>query len=296
MRPHWTKYAGLLLAASLLGACGGQVEVSSPTLAPPPAVTATTTHSPAPPVQPTATATVALRPTVTPTPTATEPLFASSETLLESLVWEDVEGVSSYPLKALAGWEMGFRDQDYCLTGPYRWLDSEHLMLFPIVGHLQFQEGVSADVTQPVVASLSGGAPWTLGEPHEYCQLPVWSEAAQRVIEAVGGEVRLRNLEGNVTASFPGRLPLELAPSGQRLLAGDTWIDIESGEVVPLPGWRTRRQKASSGTPPGRSARCASKMPAGCSSSMPRAGRLASSTSKSPSSIRSGSQRARGLS
>jgi hypothetical protein len=89
-----------------------------------------------------------------------------------------------------------------------------------------------------VVASLSGGAPWTLGEPHEYCQLPVWSEAAQSVIEAVGGEVRLRDLKGRVTASFPGRLPLELAPSELRLLAGDTWIDIESGEVVPLPGWQ----------------------------------------------------------
>lgn len=238
MRPHWTKYAGLL-AASLLGACGGQVEVSNPTVAPAPAVTATITHSPAPPVQPTATATVTARPTITYTPTATQPKFASAEVLLESLVLQDVETVSGYPLKALTGWEMGFRGGDYCLAGPYRWLDSEHLMPFPIVGHLQFQEGVSADVTQPVVASLSGAAPWIVGEPHEYCQLPAWSQAAQRVIEAVGGEVRLRDLDGNVTASFPGRLPLELAPSGLRLLAGDTWIDLESGEVVPLPGWRS---------------------------------------------------------
>jgi hypothetical protein len=245
MRPHWIKFAIYVFVLGLLAGCGGQVEDVTVTVTPSLTETATITPSPAAQIEPTATATKkstitrTLTPTVIYTPAPTQPVSSSTETLLESLVWQDAEGLTGYPVKAMEGWEMGFRDSDYCLTGPYRWLDSEHLMLFPIIGHSPFQGDVSSDITQPVVASLDGSALFSVGEPHEFCQLPAWSQAAQRVIEAVEGEVRLRDLEGRVTANFPGKLPLELASSGLRLIAGDIWIDIESGEVVPLPGWQS---------------------------------------------------------
>ena len=238
MQPRWSIYSIFLLAVSLSTACEGQVESVTVTETPPQAVTATATPKPVKPAEATATTVVTARPTITLTLTPTGALPAYSEALLESLVWQEVEGVPGYSLKALKDWEMGFRSPGYCLLGPYRWLDGEHLLLFPIVELLPFQDEAFIEVAQPVVASLGGAAPWIVGEPQRSCQLPVWSPAAQVVIEVVAGEARLRDLEGRITASFPGRLPLELAPSGLRLVAGDSWIDIESGEVVPLPGLR----------------------------------------------------------
>jgi len=238
MWPRWSIYSIFLLAVSLSTACTGKVESVTATPTPPHTATAIATPAPTKPVEPTTTSVITARSTVTYTPMPTEPLPPSSETLLKSLVWQEVEGISGYPLKALRSWETGYRSAGYCLPGPYRWLGDEHLLLFPIVENIPFQDGTFIEVTQPVVAALSGAAPWIVGEPHDACQLPVWSPAAQAVIEAVEGEVRLRDLEGGITASFPGRLPLELAPSSLRLVAGDTWIDIESGEVLPLPGLR----------------------------------------------------------
>lgn len=157
--------------------------------------------------------------------------------LLEALTWQTVEG-NRYPLQAVAGWEDGFRDADYCLTGPYRWLDGEHLLLLPVVEREFIQEEMYSLTTQPVVVDLDSGAIFTVGEPQEACYLPAWSGALRQVIEVVGDEARLRDLEGRITAAYPGGLPLELSPSGLRLLAGETWIDLESGRVEPLPGWR----------------------------------------------------------
>ena len=247
MNPGKLKCAGLLIAASLLIACSRQKDQAPKTHTPTPSLTNTTTTQPTLRMIPSTTATPILitSPTIEPTPTSaftpspTEPLLETHGPLLESLAWGEIEGVSGYPFMALKGWQMGFRGADYCLTGPYRWLDEEHLLVFPITEHLEFEEGITADLTQPVVSSLSGEPPWAAGEPSQSCQLPVWSAAAQRVIEVVGEEVRLRDLEGHLTTRYPGKFPLDLAPSGYRLMAGGTWIDLQSGEVIPVPGWRS---------------------------------------------------------
>lgn len=237
MNPGKLTCTGLLIAASLLIACGSQKDLVSGTDTPPPALTATATA--------TATSMVTASPTLEPTPTSTftpsptEPNLETPLPLLESMVWGEIESLSGYPLMALKGWQMGFRGADYCLTGPYRWLDEEHLLVFPITDYLEFEEGITADLTQPVVSSLSGSAPWMAGEPSQACQLPVWSESAQRLIEVVDDEVQLHDLDGRLTASYPGKFPLDLAPSGYRLMAGGTWIDLQSGKVVPVPGWRS---------------------------------------------------------
>jgi hypothetical protein len=70
------------------------------------------------------------------------------------------------------------------------------------------------------------------------CDIPLWSPTLQRLIEASAGEVRLWDLAGQRTAAYPGEQPLALAPSGQRLLAGQTWINLETGATVTLPGWQ----------------------------------------------------------
>jgi hypothetical protein len=60
----------------------------------------------------------------------------------------------------------------------------------------------------------------------------------QRLIEAGNGGLRLWDAHGNQTNAFPGDKPLHLAPSGLRLLAGNSWLDMETGQSVTLADWQ----------------------------------------------------------
>jgi hypothetical protein len=88
------------------------------------------------------------------------------------------------------------------------------------------------------VVSLKGDAAWLAGGPEIACDVPQWLPGLQRLIEASTGEVRLWDVAGRLTAAYPGNQPLALAPSGRRLLAGHTWVDLDTGATVTLPGWR----------------------------------------------------------
>jgi hypothetical protein len=55
------------------------------------------------------------------------------------------------------------------------------------------------------------------------------------------GTIRLRDLAGNVVQTYDVAGPLHLAPSGQRLLAGNQWLDLENGRIVELPEWQVER-------------------------------------------------------
>jgi hypothetical protein len=184
------------------------------------------------------------RPTQTPHPTPTKYLTPTPPPpldvaeLVQQLAFETVDGVNGRSLSQLHVSEYGLRHQRYCEYGPYRWLDDGHLLLFPITDFTDWYENPTAgQVTQPIVVSLNGAAPWVAAiSPTDMCDLPVWSPALQRVIEASDGQVRLRDLPGSVTDTYDGQMPLFLAPSGRRLLAQLTWIDLETGESVILEG------------------------------------------------------------
>jgi hypothetical protein len=165
---------------------------------------------------------------------------------LAALRTSEVKGIGGHGLLRIGGWAPGFRSAGYCRHGPYRWLDGEHLLIFPVVS-IATEEWGAPEYTQPVVAALDGTAAWALGSARPSCELPEWSASLERLISAEEGSVQLWDLAGNPAGTYPGQEPLHLAPSGRRLLAGQTWIDLDSGRTVsPLdlhisgphkPGW-----------------------------------------------------------
>lgn len=179
-------------------------------------------------------------------PTATEILspeeqtvLASPEAIVTTLGWQAAAGLSSYPLQMLGGWEPGFRDADYCLAGPYRWLDEQHLLVFPIAGNTFIDGQPYSDWTHPIVIGVEDETLWAISEPEPFCALPAWSASLGRLVEVARREVQVRDLQGKVTATHPGQKPLSLSPSGLGLLAGDTWIDLQDGSNTALdPAWQ----------------------------------------------------------
>ncbi|MCA9927572.1 MAG: hypothetical protein KC419_03815, partial [Anaerolineales bacterium] len=235
--------------------------VSTPT--PLPTSTATTSSPPTtiaetltvPERQPTRTPRPTLTPFPTAPPTATSPPPLNVTELVEQLAFETIEGENGRSLNQLRVSEYGLRHQYYCEKGPFHWLDNGHLMLFPVVGYTNWYENPTmGQVTRPVIISLDGSDPWAADiSPTDVCDLPVWSDALQQVIEAGGGQVRLRDLQGSIIETYDGQMPLFLAPSGRRLLAGFTWIDLTTGETVslgnngwvkfPQPAWTTEETR-----------------------------------------------------
>jgi hypothetical protein len=189
--------------------------------------------------RPTATATTP-PPTSTPQPTSIPTLTADQleADLLPALTFQEVANEFGYPIQRVT-WEYGLRRVDYCQHGPYRWLTNDHLLLYPLVGQTAWFEITTAgEVTWPVVVNLNGQPAWGMASrPTDVCDLPVWSAARQQLIEVVDatrlrGEIMLHDLSGNVVETYAGDGPLHLAPSGQRLLAGNQWLDLETGISV----------------------------------------------------------------
>ena len=193
------------------------------------------------PLEPGIEATATPRP---PNPTAVAPAAIPPEEIAQrvadGLNWTAVPGIEGFPLRQFTGFEYGFRFGSYCEFGPYRWLTDEQLMLFPIVGYTtRLEDPTLGKVTQPIVFNSEDGSAWLPDVPRsDECDLPVWSAARRQIIEAGNGEVRLRDLTGSVVETYPGSMPLFVSPSGQRLLAGQNWIDLTNGELVPLDGWQ----------------------------------------------------------
>ena len=144
--------------------------------------------------------------------------------------------MAGHRLQRIGEWPLGFRSAGYCRDGSYRWLDSAHLLLFPYIRQ-GGQDPFFTEITQPAVVGLSDTPNWLIGSPQESCELPLWSDSLQRLVEATSGEVRLCNMAGEKTAAYAGQAPLHLSPSGRRFLAGAEWIDLDSGSVVALPEW-----------------------------------------------------------
>ena len=210
-----------------------------------------------PPLDPrglTATLPPAPQPTFTPVPWLTPtPLLPTLDPtqlagLLPALRQEMIPAANGRSLTRLTGWAAGLRSSGYCLDGPYRWLDDDHLLLYPITG---LEEGMGViEYTQPVVASLSGKPAWQppTDGPISGCGLPLWSEALSGMIAVAGDEVALLTADGERRRQFNNTLApyyaVSLSPSGKRLVTGLSWHDLETGqsvELTPADGFEAHR-------------------------------------------------------
>lgn len=63
--------------------------------------------------------------------------------------------MDGHTLRRVTGWEHGLRSSDY--GRPYRWLDSTHLLLFPLVGEQEHEMLGAVEHTLPVVVNLNIG-------------------------------------------------------------------------------------------------------------------------------------------
>jgi|CXWL01.1.fsa_nt_gi hypothetical protein len=176
--------------------------------------------------------------TLSPSPTFT-PTIASNELpnlLTTNLTLIRESDISDFPLRRITGWRLGFRSADYCHEGPYIWLDSEHLLLLPIIGRVS--DFYTVELTRPTIINTDTGKVW-LPPPNSdlsNCRPPAWSTALQSLIIFDEDEVLIFTPEGEIVKRFPGYAPLYLSPSGRKLIAYDTWHDLESGRTVILTG------------------------------------------------------------
>ena len=195
-----------------------------------------------------------VKPTLVPTVSPTE----LTDTLAGAFSVQELRGENNRKLLKIDGGEYGFRSSNYCEHGPYRWLDSEHLMVFPKVGEelTIFVE----ELTRPVVLDLRGETwlPPTV-ERTSGCDLPVWSQALQALISYQDDSLLVNSLNGTVIKSIKSTQEqfntIRISPSGEKLLVQDSlndpnggqigmfkWIDLESGQEVTFiwaadPSW-----------------------------------------------------------
>ncbi len=150
---------------------------------------------------------------------------------------EPVAGIEGHPLSRVTGWEYGVFD--------YWWLDDEHLLLFPLVGEEEPQDGPT-QWTMPVVLDLLSGNTW---QPQQEASLGIdqiaWSAALQSLVVIQGNDVLVMNTRGETIQRFLGNgydssPSLYLSPSGRRLVMGDTWYDLEAGQQVEFEAMRNR--------------------------------------------------------
>ena len=71
-----------------------------------------------------------------------------------AFVIKEQPGTNGHSLLQITGWDYGFRPSGYCEHGPYRWLDENHLLMFPNVG--QEESMGTIEWTRPVVIDLDG--------------------------------------------------------------------------------------------------------------------------------------------
>jgi hypothetical protein len=229
-----------LVLSLLLIACSHKGE-TTPSAIPSSSATMTATATPIP------TATVAIeqnptqayeRPTLIPTiePTFIPGLFKNVFSVQRH------DGVNGHDLRQITGWSNGFWKRDYWWhwCGAYQWLDSKHMLLYPVIGQERMEVGAS-DLTRPVVINLDTSNIW-LPPYIRNCDLPRWSQelgvliTTDNVIPLLASDeeetVQTYTPDGKDVNLYWGKL-LGISPSGTKILvADDTLIDLRSGKIV----------------------------------------------------------------
>jgi hypothetical protein len=218
----------------LLTACGQSGLKRTPTSLPLPMVT------PSPKV--TSTPTIVPTPSRVPTHTARLIIETSQvpQLLETSLSIETSDALNGHTIRKITGWVYGF--QDYpgggFKNGPsYQWLDTNHLLIHPITGDITAP--IPYSETFPAVISLDSGKVWLPISDEEWnyeYYLPHWSPKLQILITTQEENIFTYSSDGNLIATYKGKLD-GVSPSGTKILIkGGIWIDLISGKKVNF-GW-----------------------------------------------------------
>jgi hypothetical protein len=234
-----------LLLASLfitLAACARTVTPAKPTASPSP----TDTLRPRPTVTAAASSTPS-QPTLVPTIEAEK----IPGLLLSAFSIGTPDPVNGHALRRITGWRNGYNSgkEENGFQG-YQWMDSNHLLLFPVVGETQ-QPNWSTTFARAVVINLNTGKVWLPPDDQPdpgYRTLriltPRWSPqlgvlvASQNTGQGAAAKPGVATFtpEGGFVARYEGALN-SVSPGGTKILvADDTWIDLGSGKTVDF-GW-----------------------------------------------------------
>jgi hypothetical protein len=257
-----TRISICLALGILLGACG-QFTIRPTTALPQPTATFSTevaaihtvaaatafvqlteiagswTATPKPSVTPTATATLkptAMLPTFLPPnkmPTL-EPTKIPG-LLKSALSVETLDALNGHNLRRVTGWSYGFDG--------FEWMDTNHLLLYPIAGWTETQNFGTFAETYPAVINLGSKKTW-IPELNKVKRrngfsnyLPRWSVqlgvliTSSQNIESQNS-VFIYSPDGDLMKVYSGDL-LGISPSTTKILiADDTWIDLTTGKIV----------------------------------------------------------------
>jgi WD40 repeat protein len=156
------------------------------------------------------------------------------------------EDVNGHKIRQITGWDHGLGGGDiwHDACSGYRWLDVNHLLLYPATGQVE-PEGYGNYINvvpQPVVINLQTGQVWlppakTPSSPRDCNRLEWSSELGILIVpEEQDGvsTVSTYTYDGRKRASYPGSL-MDVSPSGTKILLADsTVIDLRTNRKIIL--------------------------------------------------------------
>ena len=177
--------------------------------------------------------------------------------LLEnSISLETLDAFNGHSLYRITGWSNGFNSgmwdhgaSDRYGQG-YKWLDSNHVLLFPATGETTSPNWSTIHV-RPVVMNIKTGDIWVPPNDRSLNSgrwfsiiLPRWSPTLELLVtgEKINDKegVSTFTVDGKRVAHFEGQL-IDIAPSAERIfIKGNTWIDLGNGKTIKFgwePGW-----------------------------------------------------------
>ena len=192
--------------------------------------------------------------TIVPVPTASRAPSATPRPRIEetnipdlletSFSIQNVQALDNHTMHKITGWNYGFQEY-YDLhpgvgfkNGPsYRWLDTNHLLMHPVIGDITFN--IPYSDTFPAVINLGSSEVWIPISDEEWNSdyyLPQWSAKLNLLITSQDNQVFVYSSDGDLINVFQGNL-LGVSPSGTKVLMKDgTWIDLSTGKTVDF-GW-----------------------------------------------------------
>jgi hypothetical protein len=176
----------------------------------------------------------------TPTPNTAPPVSAVQDiTFFAMLVNMHLEPLANSAGYRLADWPFGLRPSGYCETGPFQWLDDEHLLAFLVYGSEETTG--RAIFSRPIVIDLKDGKIWSPVEPgsefpggDSLCEVePKWSAVAEKLIFSNSGSTKVYDLNGRqLYESMAGGRGVSVSPSGEWLFPANGFYNLVTGERI----------------------------------------------------------------